>query len=168
VQSLGGNRVLVQLPGVQDPAAVRALLGSTAKLAFHRVRNVVGETARVPPVGTMQVPDATGSSIYVLDRVPLVHGERLTHASSSRDAQTGMPVVSFRFDREGTRQFAEITTRLLGQPFAIVLDGKVISAPVIRTPILGGSGQIEGRFTVAEAQSLSALLRAGALPVPLQ
>lgn len=167
VQSLGDSRVLVQLPGVQDPAAIRALLGSTAKLAFHRVRDVVGESRRVAPAGMMQVPDAMGS-VYLLDRVPLVQGERLTHASSARDSRTGMPVVNFRFDREGARQFAEVTTRLVGQPFAIVLDGKVISAPVIRTPILAGSGQIEGGFTVAEAQSLSALLRAGALPVPLQ
>jgi SecD/SecF fusion protein len=168
VQSMGTQRVLVQLPGVEDPAAIRALLGSTAKLTFHRVRGVVTDGQRITPAGTMRVPDARDGSVYLVDRMPIVQGDRLTQAQSNTDPRTGRPVVSFRFDAQGTKQFAEATTRLVGQPFAMVLDGKVLSAPVIREPIMAGSGQIEGRFTIAETQSLAALLRAGALPVPLK
>jgi SecD/SecF fusion protein len=168
VQSLGTQRVLVQLPGVEDPAAIRALLGSTAKLTFHRVRSVVTDTQRTTTAGTMRVPDAKDGSIYLVDRMPIVQGDRLIQARSDVDQRTGQPVVSFRFDAQGTKQFAEATTRLVGQPFAMVLDGKVLSAPVIQEPIVAGSGQIEGRFTTAETQSLAALLRAGSLPVPLK
>lgn len=168
VQGLGAERVLVQLPGVQDPAEIRTLLGSTAKLTFHRVSTAdAGPSARVPP-GYMRVPGADGTASYVIERRPMLQGDRLTQASASFDSRTNLPVVSFKFDGLGAKQFGRITMENVGQRFAIVLDGKVISAPQIQEPILGGAGQISGQFSVAETASLAALLRAGALPVPLR
>ncbi len=168
VQALGTHRILVQLPGMQDPASIRTLLGSTAKLTFHRVESWEARGLGRPRVGSIRVPAADEPIDYILQQRPMLQGERLTQANAAIDSRTGSPVVSFRFDSEGAREFAEITRQNVGRPFAIVLDGKVISAPVIQEPILGGSGQIQGSFTVAETGSLAALLRAGALPVPLQ
>lgn len=168
VQALGADRILVQLPGVQDPTAIRTLLGSTAKLTFHRVQGVVESGNQATRPGSMRVPDASGEFSYVVDAQPLLQGERLVQANSSMDSRDGMPVVSFRLDDLGTTQFAKITRENVGSAFAIVLDGRVLSAPVIQEPIVGGSGQITGNFTMAETTSLAALLRAGALPVPLK
>lgn len=168
VQALGTNRILVQLPGMQDPASIRTLLGSTAKLTFHRVESWQAPGSGTPPIGTIRVPAADENIEYILQQRPMLQGERLVQANSSFDSQTSRPVVSFRFDDEGAKAFAKITTENVGRQFAIVLDDKVISAPVIEEPIIGGSGQIQGNFTAAETTSLSALLRAGALPVPLQ
>jgi SecD/SecF fusion protein len=168
VQALGATRILVQLPGVQDPASIRTLLGSTAKLTFHRVESMQATGAGRVSSGSIRVPAAEGSIDYVLERRPLLQGERLVQASTGMDSRNGQPVVSFRFDSAGARLFGEITRDNVGRQFAIVLDGKVISAPVIQEPITGGSGQIQGNFTVADTSSLAALLRAGALPVPLQ
>ncbi|HEY5755713.1 MAG TPA: protein translocase subunit SecD [Steroidobacter sp.] len=168
VQALGTNRILVQLPGMQDPASIRTLLGSTAKLTFHRVESSGAPGRGAPPIGTIRVPAADENIDYILQQRPMLQGERLAQASSGLDNTTGRPVVSFRFDDAGAKQFAKITIDNVGRQFAIVLDGKVISAPVIQEPIVGGSGQISGNFTAAETTSLSALLRAGALPVPLQ
>lgn len=166
VQRLGLQRILVQLPGVQDPKEIRTLLGSTAKLTFHRVR--ADANASTPaPLGHVRLADMSGGHYYIIERRPMLQGERLIRASAGFDSLEGGPVVSFRFDEPGARIFAEITTRNVGERFAIVLDDKVISAPVIREPITGGAGQISGTFTAAEASSLAALLRAGALPVPL-
>jgi SecD/SecF fusion protein len=168
VQALGTDRILVQLPGIQDPASIRTLLGSTAKLTFHRVESSEPRSLQRPPVGSIRVPAANEPIDYILQQRPMLQGERLTQASTGLDPRTGGPVVSFRFDSEGAKQFAAITSENVGRQFAIVLDGKVISAPVIQEPIVGGSGQIQGNFTMAETSSLAALLRAGALPVPLQ
>lgn len=168
VQGLGAERVLVQLPGVQDPGEIRTLLGSTAKLTFHRVSTAAfGPSTRVP-AGYMRVPAADGPESYIIEQRPMLQGDRLTQAAASFDSRTNLPVVSFKFDGLGAKQFGRITTENVGQRFAIVLDGKVISAPQIQEPILGGAGQISGQFSVAETASLAALLRAGALPVPLQ
>lgn len=168
VQALGTDRILVQLPGLQDPASIRTLLGSTAKLTFHRVESwrVPGERT-TPRIGTIRVPASDEDLEYILEQRPMLQGERLVQANSGIDNQTGQPVVSFRFDDAGAKAFAKITTENVGRQFAMVLDGKVISAPRIQEPIIGGSGQITGNFTAAETSSLSALLRAGALPVPL-
>jgi SecD/SecF fusion protein len=168
VQALGTDRILVQLPGVQDPEAIHTLLGSTAKLTFHRVQT--WEAAASGPVraNALRAPSADGDVEYILDRRPLLQGERLVKANASIDSQSGQPIVSFGFDAAGAQQFGKITRENVGRQLAIVLDGKVISAPVIQEPILGGSGQIQGDFTVAETSSLAALLRAGALPVPLE
>ncbi len=160
IQRVGADRILVQLPGLQDPAQLRALLGSTAKMSFH----LLGDASSPDGVRTLQ--DSEGNSYSVRNSVAL-SGDRLTDASAGFDQQTREPIVNFRFDRTGVREFAAITEANLGRPFAIVLDGKVLSAPVIREPITGGSGQISGNFTVQEAGTLSALLRAGALPAKL-
>lgn len=166
IQRVGSDRIVVQLPGLQDPSQLRALLGSTAKMTFHMVadRNA-GET---PPPGVSILPDAKepGVTYPVEDRVAL-SGERLTDARAAFDQQTNQPIISFRFDNIGARQFADITSANVGRPFAIVLDGKVLTAPVIQVPITGGSGQITGNFTVQDTVTTAALLRAGALPAPL-
>lgn len=165
IQRVGADRILVQLPGLQDPSRLRELLGSTAKMTFHLLADVP-QGAQVPR-GVSMLPDAkTGQRYPVEDRVAL-DGERLTDARSGFDQRSNEPIVSFRFDSVGARQFAEITKANTGRPFAIVLDGKVLSAPVIREPITGGSGQISGSFTIEDTAVLSALLRAGALPAPL-
>ncbi|MBL8269923.1 protein translocase subunit SecD [Steroidobacter sp.] len=168
VQALGTSRILVQLPGMQDPASIRTLLGSTAKLTFHRVESSEARGQATPRIGQIRVPATDEPVDYILQQRPMLQGERLTQASAGLDSRTGGPVVSFRFDDVGAKAFAQITRDNVGRQFAIVLDGKVISAPVIQEPILGGSGQISGNFTMAETSSLAALLRAGALPVPLQ
>ena len=165
IQRLGGNRILVQLPGVQDPSEIRALLKTTAKLSFHRVF-VAGLSGAQLPAGYEILPGSSGGS-YPIERQPVLQGDRLADASAGFDQQTGQPIIRFRFDSVGAKRFAEITRAHVGEPFAIVLDGKVLSAPVIEEPITRGEGQISGNFTVAEAASLAALLRAGALPVPL-
>ena len=165
VQRIGPDRILVQLPGVHDTKRIKELLGSSAKMSFHRV---------LPPGGTerdksstMTVPARDGSISYTLERRSTLSGDRLVDAAAGFDPQTQEPVVTFRFDSYGARVFGKFSQRHVGQPFAIVLDGKVLSAPVIQEPILGGSGQISGRFTVQEAGDTAALLRAGALPAPL-
>lgn len=159
IQRVGGDRVLVQLPGEQDPSALRALLGSTAKMSFHLL-------GREGEPGVRMMPGSSGNNYPVQDRV-LLSGDRLTDARVSFDSRTNEPIVSFRFDQAGATRFAQITRENVGSPFAIVLDDKVLSAPVIREPITGGSGQISGSFTVADANTLAALLRAGALPAKL-
>jgi SecD/SecF fusion protein len=165
IQRVGSNRMLVQLPGLQDPTRLRQLLGSTAKMTFHLLANA--SNGEPLPAGVTMLPDAKSGAQYpVEDRVAL-DGEHLTDARASFDQRTHEPLVTFRFDSIGARKFAEITSANVGRPFAIVLDGKVLSAPVIREPITGGSGQISGSFTVEDTVTLSALLRAGALPAPL-
>ena len=165
IQRAGADRILVQLPGLQDPSRLRALLGSTAQMNFHLLARE--EPGGAAPAGATMLPAADGSTSYaVVDRAT-VSGERLSDAHGTFDQRTGEPIVTFRFDTEGALAFAAITRENIGQPFAIVLDGKVLSAPVIREPITGGSGQISGGFTIEEATDLAAMLRAGALPVPL-
>ncbi|HEX5933936.1 MAG TPA: protein translocase subunit SecD [Pseudorhizobium sp.] len=159
IQRVGDDRVLVQLPGEQDPSHLRQLLGSTAKMSFHLLGNQ-GQP------GVTMLPDEEGNQYPVLDRVEL-SGDRLTDARAAFDPQTNEPIVNFRFDTAGANRFAQITQANVGRPFAIVLDDKVLSAPVIRQPITGGSGQISGGFAVEEANTLAALLRAGALPAKL-
>ena len=175
IQRQGDDRILVQLPGVDDPERVKRLLGKTAKLTFHLLdENVTAEdrrSRRTPP-GSMRLPsdevDANGEEIFqVIRKRVMVSGDSLVDATTTRD-QTGQWAVSFRFDSSGARKFGEVTTENVGKPFAIVLDGSVISAPVIREPIVGGTGQITGNFSVEEANDLSLLLRAGALPAPMK
>jgi len=160
IQRVGADRILVQLPGLQDPTQLRALLGSTAKMSFH----LLGDASS--PEGVRYLKDGEGQVYPVRNRVEL-SGDRLSDASAGFDPHTHEPVVNFRFDRTGARAFAAITEANVGRAFAIVIDDKVLSAPVIREPITGGSGQISGSFTVQEAGMLSALLRAGALPAKL-
>ncbi len=176
IQRQGSDRILVQLPGVQDPDRIKRLLGKTAKLVFRLV-DVETPPTRDPlqvPAGSELVPaddefDSQGRpQLYVVRKQVMVSGENLVDAQPGFDSQTNEPVVNFTFDSVGGRRFGAVTSENVGRPFAIVLDGQVISAPVIRQPIIGGSGQISGGFTVQGANDLSVLLRAGALPAPLK
>jgi preprotein translocase subunit SecD len=170
IQRQGDNRILVQLPGVDDPERIKNLLGQTAKLTFRLVDETANisdaQSGHVPP-GTELLPSSedAGRSLVIQKRV-MVSGDTLVDAQPS--FQNGEPVVSFRFDSVGSRRFGEATQQNVGHLFAIVLDNKVISAPVIREPIIGGSGVISGRFTTQSAQDLALLLRAGALPAPIK
>jgi len=161
IQRIGANRVLVQLPGAQDPSRLRQLLGSTAKMSFHMLA-----PNNQPGPGVTMLKDDKGESYPVLDRVE-ISGDRLSDARVGFDPNTHEPIVSFRFDSAGATRFADITRQNVGNPFAIVLDDKVLSAPVIREPITGGSGQISGSFSADTATTLAAMLRAGALPAKL-
>lgn len=170
IQRQGEERILVQLPGIDDPDRVKRLLGQTAKLTFRLVDVDAGPAREGdrPPPGSDIIPasDEPGR-VYVVRKQIMVSGENLTDAQPGFDSQTNEPVVNFRFDALGGRRFGQVTSNNVGRPFAIVLDGEVISAPVIRSAIIGGSGQISGGFTIQEASDLSVLLRAGALPAPL-
>jgi preprotein translocase subunit SecD len=167
----GANRVVVQAPGESDPERLKNVIGQTAKLTFHMVDDTVTPqelaAGRVPP-GSQILPSTDGySPAYLVKRRALVTGEMLTDARQSNDPQTTAPVVNFRFNSQGARRFGEATTNNIGKRFAIVLDDKIISAPVIQSAITGGSGQISGSFTVESANDLAVLLRAGALPARL-
>jgi preprotein translocase subunit SecD len=174
IQREGEDRILVQLPGIDNPEHVKEILGKTAKMTFQLVdTNVsVEEAKRALPPGDDILPSAedarrSGASgpSYVVQKRVMVSGDALTDAQAT--FQDGQPVVSFKFDSNGGRRFGEATKANVGKPFAIVLDGKVISAPVIREPITGGAGIISGSFTTQTANDLALLLRAGALPAPL-
>ena len=168
----GERRIVVQLPGIEDPNRIKELLGKTARMTFRLTDENANVAAAVPPPGVDFLPmenaggSATPAKIAVRRRVE-VDGANLIDARAGQNNQTGEWVVNFTFDSLGTRRFAEVSTRNVGHPFAIVLDDKVISAPVIREPITGGRGQISGRFDARSATDLSVLLRAGALPAPL-
>ncbi|AHC73283.1 protein-export membrane protein SecD [Candidatus Endolissoclinum faulkneri L5] len=164
IQRQGINRILIQVPGVNEPETVKNLIGKTAKLTFHLV--AIGREANQQFSSILTLPMLKGGNIAI-DRRVLVSGENLLDAKPSFD-QNHQSTVTIRFDSSGSYNFARATTENVGKPFAIVLDRKVISAPVIREPILGGSAQISGDFTVQEANELALLLRAGALPAPLK
>ncbi|MBX9648944.1 MAG: protein translocase subunit SecD [Xanthobacteraceae bacterium] len=171
IQRQGTDRILVQVPGLQDPTRLKELLGKTAKLDFRMVDPTVpadqAQQGRVPPDSEVLMSSTSPKIPYVIKKQVLVSGGDLTDAQPGFDQRSNEPIVSFRFNTSGSRKFAQATTENVGQPFAIVLDNEVISAPVIREPITGGSGQISGSFTVQSANDLSILLRAGALPAPL-
>jgi preprotein translocase subunit SecD len=169
IQREGIDRILVQVPGLQDPSRLKEILGKTAKLDFRMVDQSMPaeQAAQSRPPADSEVLDGEGGVKYLIEKRVLVSGADLTDAQPGFDQRTSEPIVSFRFNSSGARKFAEATQANVGKPFAIVLDNKVISAPVIREPILGGSGQISGTFTVQSANDLAILLRAGALPAPL-
>lgn len=167
----GADRIVVQAPGESDPERLKNVIGQTAKLTFQMVdESVTAEEAaagRIPP-GAELLPSEDGyGAAYVVRKRALVTGEMLTDAQQQFDSQTGQPVVSFRFNGQGARRFGDATSQNIGKRFAIVLDGKVISAPVIQGAITGGQGQITGNFTPETANDLAVLLRAGALPAEL-
>ena len=171
IQRQGIDRIIVQVPGESDPQRILALLRTTAKMNFHMVDTTVTITeargGRVPP-GSILLPSEEPEEPFVLVyREAALTGDRLTNSQPSFDQQTGQPVVTFKFDTSGARRFAEISRDNVGRRFAIVLDNRVISAPRIIEPILGGSGQITGNFTVESANNLAILLRSGALPAPV-
>jgi protein-export membrane protein SecD len=165
----GANRIVVQAPGESDPEQLERVIGQTAQLTFQMVddENSVQDAiaGRVPP-GSELVYDEFNTPYLVKTRV-LVSGENLTRANVDQD-QNGRPAIGFRFDTQGARRFAEATRpEHRGKLFAIILDGKVISAPRINSPIPSGVGIIEGQFTIAEASEMVNLLNGGALPAPL-
>src|SRR5712691_9116100 len=172
IQRQGNDRILVQVPGLGDPQQLLEILGKTAKLTFRLVdTSIPVEQAlqgRPPPESEIVYGSkAENRQPYLLEKRIIVSGEELTDAQPGFDQRTSEPIVSFKFNTSGARKFAQVTQENVGRPFAIVLDTEVISAPVIREPILGGSGQISGNFTVESANNLAILLRAGALPAKL-
>jgi len=169
IQRSGKKRILLQLPGIKDPERIKELLGTTAKLTFHMVddEDTISLKANRAPFGKIIVADFYNPEIkYLVEKKSRVGGENLVDAKASFDPQEGH-AVSFRFDTTGAQKFGKATSENVGKRFAVILDGVVITAPVINTAITGGSGIITGNFSSQEAADLSVLLRAGALPAPL-
>jgi preprotein translocase subunit SecD len=163
----GTDRILIQVPGIGSAAELKALIGTTAKLTFNSVVGTAADPDARAGIGQVVLPAADQEGVYyTIEETPVVTGEELTDALPSTD-QNGMPSVDFRFNPTGARKFGAYTSANVGQPFAIVLDNQVISAPVIRQAITTGSGQISGSMDYEEANRLAVLLRAGALPAEL-
>ncbi len=169
----GDLRIVVQVPGLQDPTALKALLGQTAKLEFKLVdQNALpSDVAQgIAPPGTQIFPFAEGpqqGQSLAVRRLGGIRGDSLTNATAGVNPQTNESIVTIQFDSQGGQRFADLTTQNVGKPFAIILDGQVLSAPNINEPILGGSAQISGSFTAESANNLAIALRSGALPVDL-
>jgi preprotein translocase subunit SecD len=168
IQRQGADRILIQVPGIGSAQELKDLIGTTARLTFQPVvgRTDSADESVEPRQQVLPSMDEEGV-FYILEQTPVVTGDDLTDSQPSFDQQTGQPVVTFRFDPTGARAFGEYTAANVGAPFAIVLDNEVISAPVIRQAITGGSGQISGNFTVESSTELAVLLRAGALPAEM-
>ncbi|MGH6889895.1 MAG: protein translocase subunit SecD [Rhizomicrobium sp.] len=176
IERQGEDRILVQVPGLSDPQRLISLIGKTAKMTFQLVDESADLTQAergIVPIGDELLKfaptknKATPPPLIVQQRI-LVGGDRLTDAQQSFDPQSGLPDVTFKFDTVGAREFGDATKDNVGKRFAIILDNQIIEAPVIETPILAGSGDITGGFTVQSATDLAVLLRAGALPAPLK
>ncbi|AMK19432.1 MULTISPECIES: protein translocase subunit SecD [Sphingobium] len=172
IQQQGGNRIVVQVPGLQNPKALKDLLGQTAKLEFKLVDTAANPSEVAQgraPVGSEVLPyldNPSGVPVIAVKRQVMVSGEDLTDATQGYD-QNNQPIVNIRFNGSGGRKFGQVTSQNVNRPFAIILDGKVLSAPNINEPILGGSAQISGNFTVESANQLAIALRSGKLPVAL-
>lgn len=171
VQRQGADRILVQVPGLQDPQRLKDILGQTAKLTFQMVDQSMpvqdALNGRPPAGSTIMYSKDQPPAPYLIENRVIVSGENLVDAQATFDQRTNEPVVSFRFDSKGASRFGQATQQNVGKLFAIILDDHVISAPRINEPILGGSGQISGSFTAQSASDLAVLLRAGALPATL-
>ena len=170
IQRQGADRILIQLPGVDNPEDVKRLLGRTARLGFQMVD--ISTTAleaqasgRIPPGSEILPSVAEDGELYLVRKQVLISGDMVDDARPAF-GQNNDPVVSFKLNPTGGARFGRITAQNIGRPFAIVLDGKVISAPVIRDQIFS-EGQISGSFSIEESDELALLLRAGALPAPL-
>jgi preprotein translocase subunit SecD len=165
----GKDRIVVQVPGLQDPAALKNLLGQTARLEFRMVTVDPAPAAppAVPPVGSEVVQYASGAGFEIVSRQVMISGDQLENATQSFDQQSGAPVVSISFNGQGAAIFSRVTREGVGKRFAMMLDGKVLSAPTINEPINGGSAQITGNYTVESANEMAIALKSGALPVKL-
>ena len=163
----GEDRILIQVPGIGSAAELKELIGTTAQLTFNPVVGTTADPQAQPGVGQTIAPSIDQPNLfYILEQSPVVTGEDLVDAMPASD-ENGLPSVNFRFNPTGARAFGSYPSQNIGQPFAIVLDNEVISAPVIRSAITGGSGQISGSMDFDQANQLSILLRAGALPAEL-
>jgi preprotein translocase subunit SecD len=167
IQRQGADRILIQVPGIGSAAELKALIGTTARLTFNPVVGRTTDPDTVPGPRNVLLPSADEEGVfYVIEQQAVVSGEELVDAQPAFD-QNGRPAVNFRFNPTGARAFGDYTAANIGQPFAIVLDNEVISAPTIQSAIPGGSGIITGNFSVEESTDLAVLLRAGALPAGL-
>ena len=167
IQRQGADRILIQVPGIGSAEELKALIGTTAKLTFNPVVGRTDNPDQDPGARNVVLPSLDEAGVYyIIEQTAVVSGEDLTDAQPGFD-QNGQPSVNFRFNPTGGRKFGQYTSENIGSPFAIVLDNEVISAPVIRSAITGGSGQITGRFTVQDSTELAVLLRAGALPAKM-
>lgn len=168
IQRQGADRILIQVPGLGSAEELLDIIGKTAKLTFNHVITRTDNPDANPGIGNILVPSIDeGEGYYIVERAPVVGGDQLTDAQPSFD-QNGAPAVNFRFNPTGARLFGAHTATHINEPFAIVLDDEVISAPVIRAHISGGSGIISGNFTIEESTTLAILLRAGALPAEIK
>ena len=158
----GNDRILVELPGLDNPDRIKSLLGKTANLTFQFITQKSEES-----FGTEKISFEDGSEVAIVSKRIILSGDNLVDAKPSMNSQTNETVVSFTLDRVGAKKFGKATSSCVGKRLAIVLDGKIISAPSVREPIIGGSGQISGNFTFQSATELALLLRSGALPEPL-
>ena len=156
----GDKRILVELPGIDNPERIKDLLGKTAQLTFRLVQDDDGFGSE------KLIISETNEELMVNKRV-VISGENLIDAQPKFDSQSNQPIVSFTLDRLGAQKFGKITTENVGKRLAIVLDNAVISAPQIREPITGGTGTISGGFSFQESTDLALLLRSGALPAPI-
>ena len=163
IQRQGVDRILVQVPGLQDPQRLKEILGKTAKLQFRMAADSGGSPSEVEQLASK---DDAGAKVSIEKRV-IVEGDDLVDAQPAFDSRTNEPIVNFRFNVRGAQKFGQVTSESIGRRLAIVLDNEVVSAPTIQSAITGGSGQISGRFTVEAANNLALLLRAGALPAKL-
>jgi len=163
IQAQGKNRILLQVPGVKDSSTLKSILGKTAKMTFQFV--VDNKSTNSVGYNYIRIPDSEGY-IYKVEKEVILNGDLLIDANATY--HQGEPAVAFRFNNLGTKKFAKITKNNLGRIFAIVLDGKVVTAPRINVVINEGSGVISGAFSVEEANEVALLLRAGALPAPLK
>jgi preprotein translocase subunit SecD len=168
IQRQGRDRILIQVPGVGSAQELKDLIGTTARLTFHPVVGTTDDPETRVESRQMLLPAMEEPGLfYIVEQTPVVTGDDLVDSQPAFDGQTGEPAVTFRFNPSGARDFGEYTAANIGAPFAIVLDEEVVSAPVIRSAITGGSGQITGRFTVDETTELAVLLRSGALPAEM-
>ncbi len=172
IQTVGDDMILLQVPGLNDPKEIKTIIGKTARLTFHIVKSGISENLSEAEkikliINSKILPFENGKGVLVVENMPVMTGDMLSSANVDY-GMMGEPVIKFRLDSLGREIFADITTKNHGKMLAIVLDNKIISAPVIREPILSGDGVISGKFTPESATELALLLRAGALPVPLK
>lgn len=168
IQRQGADRILIQVPGIGSAQELKDLIGTTARLTFHPVISRTRDAETRLEARQILLPSMDEEGVfYVLEQTPVVTGDDLVDSQPAFDQQSGRPSVTFRFNPSGARAFGNYTAANVGAPFAIVLDDEVISAPVIRQAITGGSGQITGNFTVQSSTELAILLRAGALPAAM-
>ncbi len=167
VRLISRNRLAIAAAGVTDVQRIDAVVRPAGTLAFHQVLSEPAGPGDLTPGAGEIVAEGQDGSAYTISAEPLMEGRDLAEADAVTDAMTGMPVVSFRFSEAGTRRFADITAANVGRPIAIVMDGRVYAAPIIREPITGGAGQVSGNMTMADAETMASLLRSGALQAPL-